>query len=113
MTWWQRFFYGFNTTKNEEEEEKDSRKGEIASPDYVISLKKKGYHWNNPHGWWQRIWTTWRPEGLEHVWETEVFDEKTEEWTYRIVNPECLGGPGGGGHSGGWCIWEDKVGKKK
>ena len=42
-----------------------------------------------------------------------MFDEKIEEWTYRIVNPECLGGPGGGGHSGGWCIWQGNVGKKE
>ena len=43
MTWWQRFFYGFNTTKNEEEK-RDPLKGEITSPIFVSELIEKGFH---------------------------------------------------------------------
>ena len=50
MTWWQRFFYGFNTTKNEEEK-RDPLKGEITSPIFVSELIEKGFHFNEERRW--------------------------------------------------------------
>ena len=115
MTWWEKLFSGFNTT--EEKEEVDVRKGEKVSPELIEWFNEEGFFWNEQRGWWQRVWTTWTPKAnypcLRECWETHVFDVQTEEWTYRIVNPTALGAVGGGGHGGGWCIWEEKIGKKE
>ena len=50
---------------------------------------------------------------MKQVWETYVIDAPSEKWTYRIVNPENLGGSGGGGGGGNCVIWEEELGKRK
>ena len=115
MTWWQRFFYGFNTTKNEEEK-RDPLKGEITSPIFVSELIEKGFHFNEERRWWQRVWTTHTPDcvypNLKQVWEVEQFNVKNEKWTYKIVNPSYIG-QGNAGDSGSAWVWiGDERGKQ-
>ena len=131
-TWWEKLLSGFNTTGNEipkrtplkPELGLDPLVGETSSPKFLYWLESEGFYFNHDRVWWQRVWTTWTPKyankiddreypNMKQVWETYVIDAPSEKWTYRIVNPECLGGSGGGGHSGGWCIWEGNVGKKE
>jgi len=134
MTWWEKLFSGFNTTKTEEYPPRTpldpklglvKRTGELNSPKFLWWMEANGFSWNNDRVWWQKVWTSWRPTkraipphqiwdrkvdrkypDLVEVWETWVFDENSEKWSYRIVDPECLG-PCGGGNSPGWCIWEN------
>jgi len=93
--------------------------GRVVSPKFVESLYDQGYAFNEDRNWFWREWSTWTPRrrrsdgGLQQkvVWET--FQLTVEHnWIYRIINPTCLGGVGGGGHGDGWCIWEENVGSK-
>ena len=134
MTWWEKLFSGFNTTKTEEYPPRTpiephlglvKRTGELNSPKFLWWMEANGYWWNNDRVWWQKTWTSWRPTvrsinqnqvwdrkvdrkypDLVEVWETWVFDEDSEKWIYRIVDPENLAPPGGG-HGQGWIIWEN------
>ena len=134
MTWWEKLFSGFNTTKTEEYPPRIpiephlglmKRTGELNSPKFLWWMEANGFSWNNDRVWWQKVWTSWRPTkkaipphqiwdrkvdrkypDLVEVWETWVFDEDSEKWTYRIVDPDCLAHPGGG-NSPGWIIWEN------
>ena len=136
MTWWEKLFSGFNTSKDTKEEYPprtpldpnfglEKRTGELNSPKFLWWMEANGYWWNNERLWWQKAWTSWRPTyryisenevwdrkvdrkhpDLVEVWETWVFDEDSEKWIYRIVDPENLAPPGGG-HGQGWIIWEN------
>ena len=118
MTWWQKLF-GINKV---DEKPKNPRAGEVSSPEYVSWLKSEGFYYNADRKWWQRVWTTavpWRNyPNLKEVWETYNFDPDLNDpqggkWTYRIINPDHLGGIGGGGGGSGWLIWEKKIGEKE
>ena len=105
--WWGKLLSNYNP----EPVEIIPEKGEKVSPLHVKNLERQGFVWNEEREWWQRVWITSHPNyrfpNFRQIWETHVFDPEKEEWTYRIINPECLGGLGGGGHGAGWCIWED------
>ena len=143
MTWWEKLFSGFNTSKDAKEEYPprtpldpnfglEKRTGELNSPKFLWWMEANGYWWNNARLWWQKAWTSCIPTyryisenevwdrkvdrkhpDLVEVWETWVFDEDSEKWTYRIIDPTRLGGLGGGGHASGWSIWENEVGEKE
>ena len=87
--------------------------GRVVSPKFVDGLYDDGYVWNNRRGWFQREWTTWTPRRPDIVWETYWYDIDEDHWVYRIINPRKLSNLGGGGGPGGWCIWEEKIGKKE
>ena len=115
MTWWEKLLSGFNTT-GQEEEEKDPRKGEKVSPELIQWLNDQGFYWQEQRGWWYRAWTTavpYRryPHFLERL-ETYQLDPNTKLWKYRIINPDNLGGLGGG-NAQGWLIWEDDLGERE
>ena len=109
MTWWQKLFEGFNTTDNKEEI--DPLTGGVDSPKFVEYLKGQGYYFDRGRCWWKRVWTTSTPSyqypELKKVFEVFEFDSVRKKWMYRIVDPEFLGGLGGGGNGNGWIIWED------
>ena len=131
-TWWEKLLSGFNTTGNEipkrtplkPELGLDPLVGETSSPKFLYWLESEGFYFNHDRVWWQRVWTTWTPKyankiedreypNMIQVWETYVIDAPSEKWTYRIVNPENLGGSGGGGGGGNCVIWEEELGKRK
>ena len=131
-TWWEKLLSGFNTTGNEihkrttlkPEIALDTLVGETSSPKFLYWLESEGFYFNHDRVWWQRVWTTWTPKyankiddreypNMKQVWETYVIDAPSEKWTYRIVNPENLGGSGGGGGGGNCVIWEEELGKRK
>ena len=97
--------------------------GRVVSPKFVESLYKQGYIFCEGRNWFYREWSTWSPERnfsdpqalgrsrRVRVWETYQLTIE-HNWIYRIVDPRCLGGLGGGGNGGGWCIWEEDQGSK-
>ena len=122
MTWWQKLFYGFNTTSDEKKREPldpelgyNDSTGELDSPKYLDTLESQGFYYNKERSWWQRVWTTWTPESkypnLKEIWEVRQFDVVDKKWDYLILDPTRLGGLGGGGSSG--FIWKEEIGKKE
>ena len=138
-TWWQYLLSGFDDRAPEEmgiqtvypprtplkpELGLDPLVGEPFSPLFLYELEELGYSFNHDYVWWQRVWTTGTPKyanrrddrvypNMKQIWETYLIDAPSEKWTYRIVNPENLGGAGGGGGGGNCVIWEDELGKRK
>ena len=127
-TWWQYLLSGFDDRAPEEmgiqtvypprtplkpELGLDPLVGEPFSPLFLYELEELGYSFNHDYVWWQRVWSTWTPTGMKYVWEIYQVDAPTKKWTYRIVDPTLLGGPGGGGHAYRWSIWDNEVGEKE
>ena len=68
MTWWQRIFYGFNTTVKKEE------------PDpFIEGLNEKGFHYSEEDEWWERVWVVATKYGSERS--KEVYEKKDGEWS--------------------------------
>ena len=67
MTWWQRLFYGFNTTQEGEKE---------VVPTFTEKLTSKGFQYNETQDWWQRTWTTPLPDGIDTC--LEVYKKKSD-----------------------------------
>ena len=136
MTWWQKWFSGFNTTGNFPTRKPinptlgyDPLTGEIDSPQFLTEMEREGFYFNDKRVWWERVWTTWTPYQVWHgdsdtsierryphlkeVLEVYKFDSGAKRWKYMIVRPEYLGGAGGGGHGEGAYIWEGDAGEKE
>ena len=133
MTWWQRLFYGFNTTGNKTEskspwdtigEGTDAEKDAVISPKFVSWLRNAGFRYTTEKeidrdaiasgqpGVWYRCWTCCTPTGPEIMWETFSLNQETRRWTTRIINPDMVGSGGGGGSVDGWCVWREDWGEK-
>ena len=85
--------------------------GRVVSPKFVEYMYNEGYKFDEGRNWFWREWSTWTPGGMKKVLETYQLSME-HNWIYRIVNPDCLGGLGGGGHGDGWCIWQSNEGGK-
>ena len=93
MTWWQRLFYGFNTTSNEEE----LKPSEIR---WIKELKEKGcYYVDEIHpsyrdrediepGYWQRVWTVPTKDGAERA--SESFIKVDGNWNQIMLGNEGI-----------------------
>ncbi len=122
MTWWQKLFYGFNTTVEEED-----GKGEVSSPEFIKQLQSEGYDYDNKWFWWVREWTTSVPEGKKSILEVYRLriktcggrlhpDVKTEfgkDWSYMIINPEGLPKDPYGGWGGNTLVWGNDIGEQE
>ena len=91
MTWWQRLFYGFNTTQEEEKE---------VVPTFTDKLTSKGFQYNETQEWWQRTWTTPIVDGVETC--LEVYKQNTDDTWNAIMY----------GTDGG-VFYEHNVGEKE
>ena len=121
MTWWQNLFARDeqSTAKREPINPKlgyDPLTGEIDSPEFLTKLESKGFNFNARRVWWERIWTTITPDyvypDLKKMLEVYSFDTQTKIWTHQVVDPNFLGGAGGGGSTPECFLWSEEIGKK-
>tara|TARA_B100000287_G_scaffold203662_1_gene192220 strand:+ start:188 stop:562 length:375 start_codon:yes stop_codon:yes gene_type:complete len=124
MTWWQKLFYGFNTTTTVKEE--DGR-GEVTSPTFIAYLEDVGFIYNDRWCWWVREWTTPVKGGKEsvlEVYQLEITsfggrmhpDVKTEfgkKWDYMILSSNAIPEGPGGSWGGNAVIWENNIGERE
>ncbi len=75
MTWWQRIFYGFNTTGKKEE----------LDP-FIEGLQDKGFHYNEEDKLWERVWVVATKNGSERS--KEVYEKKHGEWSVMMYGNE-------------------------
>ena len=62
MTWWERFFYGFNTTASQKEDD-------LNNP-FTDVLKERGCHYNEKDDCWERVWVTPTKNGVDSYTES-------------------------------------------
>ena len=67
MTWWERLFYGFNTTAKVTEDDP-----------FIDNLKEKGFHYNDDENRWERTWLVATKTGAESS--KEVYIKEDNNW---------------------------------